>query len=115
MALLFIDLDEFKVVNDTYGHPSGDELLRLVAQRLMSAVRASDTVARVGGDEFIVLLTGVRGTEDAKRASQKIHRLLREPYNVAGSPICSSVSVGVTIAREHDNSESLLSRADSAM
>jgi len=92
-----------------------NELLCVVAKRLISIVRASDTVARVESDEFIVLLTRVRGTEDATLAAQKIHRLLREPYDLAGNPIRSSASVGVTFAREDDDSESLLSRADSAI
>lgn len=117
LALLFIDLDKFKPVNDEYGHEAGDKLLLAVAQRLLVCVRESDTVARVGGDEFVVLLPVVEVTQDALGVAEKIHDALIAPFTLpAGQAVSISSSAGIAIYPEHGSDEAeLTSRADSAM
>ncbi len=95
IALLFVDLDRFKAVNDTYGHAAGDELLRQVAERLCLCVRASDTVARVGGDEFVILLPEVAEEDGAEVVAAKIRRGLAEPFVVDGHAVDIGVSIGI--------------------
>ena len=120
-ALLFIDLDHFKMVNDTLGHDKGDGLLEQVAHRLTESVREGDTVARQGGDEFVVMLEnlGPDRTEAATRADligQKILQRVSRPYHVAGHEIVSSCSVGVALFQgQTDTPEELMKRADTAM
>lgn len=98
IALIFVDLDRFKAVNDAHGHQAGDRLLIQVAIRLRECLRASDTAARVGGDEFIVLLHGIRDAEDAQAVAQKIRAHLQEPYDLGeGLIVNSSASLGVVI------------------
>ncbi|RTL49467.1 MAG: PAS domain S-box protein [Rhodocyclaceae bacterium] len=120
-ALLFIDLDNFKVLNDTVGHEAGDHLLQQVAQRLAECVRSQDTVARLGGDEFVVLLSGL-AKEDALALSQamaiaeKIRVSLGEPYAVAGLSHRSTPSIGIAAFKGKGVAvEELLRRADAAM
>src|SRR5690606_21807910 len=84
LAVIYFDLDKFKPVNDTYGHEVGDLLLKQVAVRVQDALRASDTVARVGGDEFVVILTSMAAEEDALRVAENILELLNAPFNVEG-------------------------------
>ncbi len=113
-AVLFVDLDGFKAVNDTLGHAAGDQLLVAVAGRLTAAVRTGDCVARLGGDEFAVLL----GTADDARVRWVADRLLqrlREPVGLDGSSVTVTASVGGTLAVAGDTPESLLHRADTAM
>jgi diguanylate cyclase (GGDEF)-like protein len=114
-ALMFMDLDGFKVVNDAYGHQTGDQLLVHVAQRICGLVRGEDTVARVGGDEF-VLLTYVREPTDAAVLAEDVLAAIREPFQVCGHEICVSTSIGIAFypdnaAHLHD----LLTHADAAM
>lgn len=116
LALLFVDLDKFKPVNDTYGHPVGDEVLRGAAQRIAKAVRRSDTVGRVGGDEFAVILDGVSRWSDAKSVAEKIERSLLEPVTVSGHHLSIGASLGIALYPDHgDSAEELLSAADAAM
>lgn len=116
LALLFIDLDEFKPVNDTFGHDVGDELLKDVAKRIEGCVRASDTVARFGGDEFIVLLPFIESPADALSAAEKIRLAISAPFQLAGQSLHVSTSIGVAIFPEHGTDETtLLKHADMAM
>ncbi len=117
LALLFIDLDKFKPVNDDFGHAVGDELLLAVAQRLQTCVRESDTVARVGGDEFVVLLPVIEAAPNALRVAQKIHDALVQPFTLsAGQTVSISSSTGIAIYPEHGSNEAELTQnADTAM
>ncbi len=120
-ALLFIDLDNFKVLNDTRGHHVGDELLKQVAQRLLGCVRGVDTVARLGGDEFVVMLEELSETVSIAATQcdligQKILRALNAPYQIEGQENHSSPSIGATLFFDHLQSvDDLLQRADLAM
>ena len=116
LALMFLDLDRFKQVNDTLGHHIGDLLLKAVAERLHQCVRESDTVARLGGDEFTVLLYDLREREDIGRIAEKIIAALSQPYELEGHDVRIGVSIG--IARYTDDTEdedSLMTLADKAM
>jgi diguanylate cyclase (GGDEF)-like protein len=115
VGVLFIDLDQFKRVNDTYGHACGDELLRQVATRLSTTVRATDTVARLGGDEFVILLSEVDDVDDAHAVATKLLDVLRRPYDVGGGVLSVSASIGVTVAKPGETPDALLSHADDAM
>ncbi|WP_137939667.1 diguanylate cyclase [Chitinivorax sp. B] len=116
LAIMFIDLDQFKPVNDTYGHATGDLLLVEVAKRMQTCVRGSDTVARIGGDEFVVLLATVETDRNALAVAQKIHASLKQPFRLAGQVLHISSCIGVAIYPEHGSTEIELSkRADSAM
>jgi diguanylate cyclase (GGDEF)-like protein/PAS domain S-box-containing protein len=120
LALMFLDLDGFKAINDQYGHASGDQLLQQVAHRLLAAVRRSDTVARLAGDEFTVLLEELKGgAADARAVGRKIVEAMRAPFEVAGQPLSVTVSVGLAIHDARSNPaetvEALLHRADQAM
>ncbi len=115
-ALLFIDLDRFKPINDSHGHDIGDRLLQEVAKRLQACVRESDTVARIGGDEFVILLPMVESPEDAKQVAEKIRAALNQPFNVATLTLHISSSTGVALYPEHGvSNEQLLKNADTAM
>ncbi|MEV4514043.1 EAL domain-containing protein [Dactylosporangium sp. NPDC049525] len=115
LAVLFLDLDDFKAVNDRYGHHAGDRLLRLVADRLRGAVREGDTIARVGGDEFAVLL---EGGGDPGAPAERIMAALREPFDLDGATVTVAASVGLVEAGTHGpvhTADMLLRRADAAM
>ena len=114
LAVLLIDLDDFKTINDTMGHAAGDTLLVSVAERLLRAVRPGDVVARLGGDEFAVLLH-VDGTATAERTAARILHLLAEPMEVAHHIIVTRASIGITAAGPGDEPSMLLSNADIAM
>ncbi|HJV02875.1 MAG TPA: EAL domain-containing protein [Burkholderiaceae bacterium] len=115
-ALLFLDLDKFKEVNDHYGHEVGDELLRQVAARLTAAVRASDVVARLGGDEFVVLIEGERAAANAARVARKIEQAGARPYRIASHRIRSAPSVGIALyPQDGDSARTLMRNADLAM
>ncbi|MDO8206851.1 MAG: sensor domain-containing diguanylate cyclase [Gallionella sp.] len=116
MAVMFLDLDRFKPVNDNLGHDIGDALLKQVAQRLLVGVRASDTVARIGGDEFVVMLPTIEHERDATVVAEKILHTLNQPFNVAGHEISISGSIGIAVYPEHGEEEKLLLlNADIAM
>jgi diguanylate cyclase (GGDEF)-like protein len=115
-GFLFIDLDRFKMVNDGHGHKMGDDLIRAVARRLTDCVRDADTVARVGGDEFAVLVQDLREEEDAAAIARKIVSALERPFNLRGMRLTIGASVGITIfPTGMDTYETVLLRADSAM
>jgi diguanylate cyclase (GGDEF)-like protein/PAS domain S-box-containing protein len=115
-ALLFIDLDGFKPINDCYGHAAGDEVLRRVGQRLTDAIRAVDTAARLGGDEFVVILTDVQARENAERIAEKIIASLSEPYEIAGETLSLSASIGASLYPNNETvAKELLRTADEAM
>ncbi len=120
-ALLFIDLDNFKTLNDTYGHETGDRLLRQVAERLSACVREGDTVARLGGDEFVVMLEDLgthpeEAAAHAERTAEKILAQLNPPYRIAEQSHHSTPSIGITLFCGHRESlEDVLKRADLAM
>lgn len=117
LALMFLDLDKFKPVNDEYGHRAGDELLKTVASRLQACVRESDTVARIGGDEFVVLLPSIEAAHDALGVAEKIHAALKQPFTLPeGQQVSISSSAGIAIYPEHGHDEATLtSHADAAM
>jgi diguanylate cyclase (GGDEF)-like protein/PAS domain S-box-containing protein len=115
-SVLFIDLDRFKVVNDSLGHMAGDELLVATAHRLLHCVRPEDTVARLGGDEFTILLEDVPGAGEAARIAQKIQRELRAPLTLGGREIVSTPSIGIAHGRpDYVSGEEILRDADLAM
>lgn len=116
LALLFIDLDEFKEANDTFGHDSGDILLRLAATRIRSCVRETDTVARLGGDEFTVILQDLAKPADAEIVAVKILKDLANPFQIANASIQISASIGLAFStKDVASAEDLLRNADSAM
>lgn len=116
LALMFLDLDLFKRINDTLGHDVGDLLLQEAATRMQDCMRASDTVARIGGDEFVVLLPAVESAEDALVVAQKIREQLNQPFELAGHSLCVTCSVGVAVYPGHGGDETqLLKNADVAM
>ena len=116
VALLFVDLDDFKRINDTYGHATGDQILGQVAERLVSAVRADDVVGRQSGDEFAVLLGRVRDDTEAIAAAERILRELRRPIQFGARSIVVGGSIGIALAAEHDaGAEELMTQADAAM
>lgn len=115
-ALLFIDLDGFKTINDTLGHSVGDTVLKIIASRLKECVRESDTVARQGGDEFLLILSDFRGREDIKTIVEKILYTLDQSLEVGMHILTSSASIGIAVYPEHgDTFELLLQNADTAM
>ncbi len=116
LALLFIDLDRFKYVNDTYGHSTGDELLMQVSVRLKNALRDNDTVARMGGDEFTIILNHTKAKADAMHVAAKIIAAVRRPFSISGAELNVGTSIGLAFFPEHgENIETLKKHADIAM
>ncbi|MHB8718935.1 MAG: putative bifunctional diguanylate cyclase/phosphodiesterase [Candidatus Dormibacteria bacterium] len=116
IAVLFIDLDDFKAVNDTLGHAAGDELLIGVAGRLRSALRRPDTAARLGGDEFSVLIEDISLSSEAEMVADRIFSVLQEPFAIAGQEVLVHASIGVAMSEGHDdNAMRLMQQADVAM
>jgi len=116
VAVMFVDLDHFKTINDTLGHEAGDELLLEMSRRLRDCVRDDDTVARLGGDEFTIILAELRHPEDAAGVAEKIIRNVQEPMTIAGATVEVSASIGIALYPEDGaDPETLLRNADSAM
>ncbi len=116
VGLLYMDLNGFKGVNDTYGHEIGDALLRAAASRLVGSLRDADTVARMGGDEFTVLLTDIRSAEDVERVADNIRHILSQPFELRGHRLTINASVGRAVYPEDGaDRESLLRKADAQM
>jgi diguanylate cyclase (GGDEF)-like protein/PAS domain S-box-containing protein len=114
-AVMFVDLDDFKTVNDGLGHAAGDELLQAVARRLDDTLRAQDTAARLGGDEFAVLLEDLVDESEALAIAERVRRALEPPLTVAGHQVTPSVSIGVACPGPEDSADELLRNADVAM
>ena len=116
LAVLCIDLDGFKAVNDTWGHAAGDRLLQAVSDRLRANLRACDTAARLGGDEFAILQVPVSGIEDAARLARRLTDALSEPYDLEQYRFSVSASIGVSLAHRHDvDPSTILEGADGAL
>lgn len=116
MALLFLDMDGFKKVNDTYGHDAGDRLLQAFAVRVGGCVRQSDTVARLGGDEFVILLPDINDKEDVFRVGRKIRDRCEKPYQLDDQSFSVTVSIGISMyPADGEDVDTLLKKADSAM
>ncbi|HYC88437.1 MAG TPA: EAL domain-containing protein [Thermoanaerobaculia bacterium] len=116
VAVLFLDLDHFKVINDSLGHTIGDALLQQVARRLRNAVRDGDTVARVGGDEFTIVLQELLHAQDAAVVAQKVLRTIAAPMEIAGHKLYVTASIGITLfPADGEDAETLLKNADAAM
>jgi diguanylate cyclase (GGDEF)-like protein len=116
LAVLYIDIDEFKSVNDSLGHPAGDELLKAVASRLRSCIRETDFVARLGGDEFAIVQTGIKQPSDVVELVKRIYEAIREPHECLGHQVATDASIGIALA-PNDGTEldQLLKSADLAM
>lgn len=116
LAVMFLDLDKFKPINDRFGHAMGDLLLKEAALRLQNCVRGSDTVSRVGGDEFIVLLPSIDTQQDALQVAEKMRLALSQPFELAAQRVFISASIGVAVFPEHGSDEkTLIKSADAAM
>ena len=114
-AVLFLDLDGFKKINDSFGHSVGDKFLIAIARKLESCLREVDTIARFGGDEFAVLLEDVKEISDATNIAERIQKTLAEPLNLDGNQIIPSASIGITVSNGDEEPENLLRDADIAM
>ncbi|GGY35999.1 hypothetical protein GCM10011297_06290 [Bacterioplanes sanyensis] len=116
MALMFLDMDQFKRINDTLGHDAGDILLKEVASRLTATVRENDTVSRIGGDEFTILLTDIHHTSDVLVVAEKLLQALARPIRIKGQDIITTVSIGITMTPEDStDANTLMKNADLAM
>lgn len=116
IGLMLLDLDRFKAVNDTFGHDMGDELLKTVSERLKACVREVDTVARMGGDEFTIILEGVTSEENILMVAKRITESIATPYELKGEHISIGISIGITIYPHDDHPvDELLKHADTAM
>ncbi len=116
VAVLFVDLDHFKEVNDTFGHATGDEVLIEIGRRLSQSIRDSDFLARIGGDEFVVLLNEIRCADDASLVASTIHDALHRPIHTGGSALVVTPSIGISLFPDDgEEAATLLSRADAAM
>lgn len=115
IAVLFVDLDGFKPINDSFGHSAGDRILCVAAERLARTTRESDTVARIGGDEFLLLLEGVRDRAECAEAANRVLRALGEPFNVQGKQLQIACSIGIVLHPEQGEPDKLVANADAAM
>src|SRR6185369_11943317 len=116
LAVLFVDLDDFKTVNDSLGHAAGDDLLKSVAERLARSLRSGDTIARMGGDEFAVLVEEANGRDAPDKVAQRLLAALQPPFSINGSELFVRASVGLTVSTtRNDSAEDLLRNADTAM
>ncbi|MGV0025406.1 EAL domain-containing protein [Phormidesmis priestleyi] len=115
-AVLFLDLDRFKVINDSLGHMIGDQLLVAIARRLEACVKEQDTVSRLGGDEFTILLENIKDVADATKIAERVHQALSTPFDLDGHEVFTSASIGITLSTTaFDRPEDLLRGADIAM
>lgn len=115
-ALFFMDLDGFKAVNDNLGHDAGDQLLKVVATRLQQTLRKSDTIVRLGGDEFIILVQNLKSTQDIGPLAEKVINKIAEPFRLQGQQVAVTTSLGITVfPTRNDDVNSLLRKSDSAM
>jgi len=116
MALMFLDMDGFKTINDTYGHDAGDKLLQAFAARIGGCIRQSDTMARIGGDEFVILLPDINNKEDVLQVGRKIRDCCKKPYEIDKQTFSVTVSIGISLYPEDGKEiDTLLKKADSAM
>ncbi len=116
LGVVYLDLDKFKPINDRYGHETGDCLLQAIARRLADTMRQSDTVSRIGGDEFIICLEQIKSEQDALAAASKISSALKQPFQILGQRIEASASIGIALYPEHGrDAVTLLRHADQAM
>lgn len=115
-SVMLLDLDRFKLVNESLGMAKGDQLLRAVGERLVQALRRSDTVARLGGDEFLLLLPGTQGAENTAKVAQKILDTLRQPYRINGQELSATASIGIALyPHDGDDGDALVRNADTAL
>ena len=115
-AVLFLDLDRFKTINDSLGHPVGDQLLVGISRRLETCLRPGDTIARLGGDEFTILLEDLKDASDANRVAERLQKELALPFNLCGHEVFTSVSIGIALSSiGYDRAEDILRDADTAM
>ena len=116
VAVLFLDLDNFKPVNDAMGHMIGDQILKQMANRMISCLRKTDSVARFGGDEFAIVMTDVKNTNDATNMAQNLNKVLSKPISLGSKETSLGASIGISLYPDHAQaSEALLSLADEAM
>jgi diguanylate cyclase (GGDEF)-like protein len=116
MAVVYLDLDGFKQINDTLGHGVGDELLKMVAGRLVATVREEDTVARLGGDEFIIVLWHVTGIDYAASVVSRVIEAVSQPYDIEGATVSITTSAGISIYPDHgEDADTLMKSADLAL
>ncbi len=115
LAVMFIDLDEFKAVNDSMGHDAGDEVLKAVADRLRGSLRPADTIARLGGDEFAILLEGMLNASEAPRVAERVIRTFGTPFELDGHPVSIGASIGLALKDGKEDTDELLGNADVAM
>jgi diguanylate cyclase (GGDEF)-like protein len=116
MALMFLDLDQFKFVNDTFGHNVGDDLLKTVAQRLLAQVRQSDTVARLGGDEFVIQLRNPTSKDEVAQIAERIISAIKQPMQCRGQKVQVGASIGIAMfPLDGNGSIELMQNADTAM
>ena len=116
VAVLFVDLDNFKMVNDEFGHAVGDQVLMKLGERMQSALRESDTVARLGGDEFVIILEDIHEKDDVRRIARKIQQSISQPMLIDGQQVHVTASIGINISEKSKLSETdLVKTSDSAM
>ncbi len=115
VAILFLDLDDFKRINDSHGHTTGDRVLRMLGPRLQAVIRPDDTLARFGGDEFVIVCTDIHSEDIAATIAARINHALEAPFAVGGTEISVTASVGVTLGAAEDSPDKLLGEADTAM
>jgi diguanylate cyclase (GGDEF)-like protein len=116
LAVLFLDVDGFKVVNDSFGHAAGDTILRAIAAQLRGCLRQPDTVSRYGGDEFVIVLSEIEQAKDALLVAKKLVKAVSVPHRIDRRDVMISASVGIALYPEHgDDAETLIGCADTAM
>ncbi|WP_418884160.1 diguanylate cyclase domain-containing protein [Allorhizobium ampelinum] len=115
LAVVLVDLDGFKPINDQFGHEAGDRILKIVAGRLRAAVRETDLVGRIGGDEFVILLSSLKDASQAEAICQRITATFKTPFDLDGDPVSLGASVGVSLYPQHSDLISLMRQADEAL